>query len=103
MDLFAILNLGNEFGGNLALFDQNLAIQFVKKHIRSFCGDEENLTLFGHSLGSMFTGFHLISRYSRDLISNAILQSGIPLFSASEPFLSLLSVQLQIFRSRPPK
>lgn len=79
-DLFATLYLENEFGANLAGFDQNLAIRFVKKHIHHFCGDDENLTLFGNSLGAMATGVHLISDYSKHLISNAILQSSSPLF-----------------------
>ena len=79
-DLFATLYLEGEFGGNLAGFDQNLAIRWVKKHIMRFCGDDENLTLFGNSLGAMATGVHLISDYSKNLISNAILQSSSPLF-----------------------
>lgn len=89
IDLFASLSLENEFDGNLAFFDQNLAIQFVKKHIHHFCGDPERVTLFGHSLGSMFVSMHLISRHSRDLINNAILQSGTALFNASDFFEQL--------------
>lgn len=52
----------------------------MKQHIARFCGDDENLTLFGNSLGAMATGVHIISKYSKHLISNAILQSSSPLF-----------------------
>lgn len=79
-ELFASLYLEGEFGANLAYFDQNLAIRWVKQHIARFCGDDENLTLFGNSLGAMATGIHIISKYSKHLISNAIMQSSSPLF-----------------------
>ena len=83
IDLFSTLYLQGELSGNLAMFDQNLAIQFVKKHIKDYCGDDEKITLFGNSFGSMTTGMHLISRYSKDLIQNAIMQSGSALFHVS--------------------
>ena len=82
-DLFATLYLQGELSANLAMFDQNLAIQFVKKHIKDYCGDNEKITLFGNSFGSLATGMHLISRYSKDLIQNAIMQSGSGLFHVS--------------------
>ena len=83
VDLFSSLYLQGELLGNLAMFDQNLAIQFVRKHIKDYCGDEEKITLFGNSFGSSATGFHLISRYSKDLIQNAIMQSSSALFLVS--------------------
>lgn len=89
-ELFASLYLEGEFSGNLALFDQNLAIQWVRTYIDDFCGDDRKLTLFGNSLGSNAIGFHLISRYSKNLISNAIMQSYSPLFRVSLARLDLV-------------
>ena len=85
-DLFATLYVENKsMRGNLGLFDQNLAIQFAKKYIKDFCGDEDNLTLFGNSYGSMAVGLHLISKYSKNLFKNAIMQSASPLFHDNTP------------------
>ena len=84
-DLFATLYLENELGANLALFDQNLAIRWAKKHVGELCGDAEHLTVFAHSSGAIGLGFHLISSYSKSLISNAILQSESPFYHDSLP------------------
>lgn len=70
----------NEFTGNLGLFDQNSVLRWTKKYIGDFCGDDNKLTLFGNSFGSYSTGLHLISRYSKHLINNAIMQSNGGLF-----------------------
>lgn len=84
-DLLATMVLEKEFSGNLALFDQNVALQFVKKYIGNFCGDSEKLTVFGNSYGASCLSTHLISRYSRDLINNAVLQSSSNFFTSSTP------------------
>ncbi|KAI9759960.1 MAG: hypothetical protein M4579_001993 [Chaenotheca gracillima] len=39
---------------NLALEDQKLAIAWVRKHIRGFGGDEDNITLAGESAGAVY-------------------------------------------------
>ena len=65
--------------GNLGLFDENLAIQWIKEYINEFCGDSERLTLFGSSSISI----HLISKYSKHLIQNAIIQSESALFQST--------------------
>ena len=84
-DLLATMWLANEFSGNLALFDQNVALQFVKKYIGNFCGDSEKLTVFGNSFGASCVTAHLISKYSKDLINNAILQSSSAFFKSYTP------------------
>lgn len=79
--LFATFYLDDgEHVGNLALFDQNLAISWVKKHIGEFCGNDERITVFGQSFGANFLSIQLLSNYSKTLIDNAILQSGFSLF-----------------------
>ncbi|KAK7486054.1 hypothetical protein BaRGS_00022663 [Batillaria attramentaria] len=67
--------------GNLGLWDQNLALRWVKDNIRAFGGDDEVVTLFGESAGSWSTGLQIVSPYSKGLFHRAILQSGSPITS----------------------
>nr|KAG5687083.1 hypothetical protein BaRGS_017101 [Batillaria attramentaria] len=69
--------------GNLGLWDQNLALRWVKDNIRAFGGDPEVVTLFGESAGSWTTGLQIVSPYSKGLFHRAILQSGSPQTSIS--------------------
>ena len=94
VDLFASLYLLDELSANLGLFDQNLAIQWVHKYINDLCGDDQKITLFGNSYGSMATGIHIISKYSKDLINNAIMQSASPFFNVSYLLLNNLNCLL---------
>ncbi|XP_070207034.1 neuroligin-4, X-linked-like [Littorina saxatilis] len=65
--------------GNYGLWDQNLAIQWVKDNIRAFGGDPDSMTIYGQSAGAVSVGHQLLSPYSKGLFSRAILQSGVPL------------------------
>lgn len=63
---------------NLGLRDQRLAMQWVNKHISSFGGDPEKVTLWGESAGAYSVGDH-IAAYDGDnegLFRAAILESG---------------------------
>ena len=84
-ELFATLYVEGKLGANLQLFDQHLAIRWMKKHIGELCGDAEHLTVFGNSMGARGLGLQLLSNYSKSLISNAIMQSYGPFFQDSEP------------------
>nr|WRI50106.1 acetylcholinesterase 1 [Aleuroglyphus ovatus] len=67
-----------EAPGNAAMFDQIMALQWVRDNIKFFGGNPNNVTLFGESAGAVSISFHLLSPLSRNLFSQAILQSGGP-------------------------
>ncbi|XP_074657701.1 acetylcholinesterase-like [Tubulanus polymorphus] len=63
--------------GNAGMFDQLMALQWVKNNINYFGGDSNNVTLFGESAGSVSVSMHLLSPLSRDKFARAIMQSGV--------------------------
>ncbi|XP_028966751.1 acetylcholinesterase-like [Galendromus occidentalis] len=80
LNVFGFLN-GNvteEVPGNMGLYDQILALEWIQKNIASFGGDPRRVTVFGQGAGAVSTGYHLISPMSRGLFKRAILQSGSP-------------------------
>lgn len=63
-------------GGNYGLQDQQTALKWVQKHISSFGGDPEQVTIFGVSSGAMAVGLHMFSAdSSKDLFRAGIMQS----------------------------
>jgi para-nitrobenzyl esterase len=58
------------------LWDQQFALQWVKRNIASFGGDPAQVTIFGESAGSLDVCFHVASPASRDLFGAAISESG---------------------------
>jgi cholinesterase len=62
--------------GNAGLKDQNFALKWVKKNIKNFGGDPENVTAMGVSAGAYSVHFHTISPLSKNLFQRAILLSG---------------------------
>nr|ADA63843.1 acetylcholinesterase [Lasioderma serricorne] len=68
--------------GNAGMFDQIMAIHWVKDNIHAFGGNPNNITLFGESAGAVSVSLHLLSPLSRNLFSQAIMESG----SATAPW-----------------
>ena len=71
------LYFGNdEAPGNVGLFDQLLALEWIHNNIEFFGGNKDNITIFGESAGAVAVSLHLMSPLSKNLFSQAIMQSG---------------------------
>uniref|UniRef100_A0ABM0MWI9 Carboxylic ester hydrolase n=1 Tax=Saccoglossus kowalevskii TaxID=10224 RepID=A0ABM0MWI9_SACKO len=64
--------------GNYGMYDQVLALKWMKSNIGTFGGDPNRVTIFGESTGAASVGLHLLSPLSEPLFNRAILQSGTP-------------------------
>jgi len=62
--------------GNYGIMDQQAALRWVQRNIRSFGGDPRNVTIFGESAGGVSVYAHLASPDSAGLFHRAIAQSG---------------------------
>uniref|UniRef100_A0A8D2IWM7 Carboxylic ester hydrolase n=1 Tax=Varanus komodoensis TaxID=61221 RepID=A0A8D2IWM7_VARKO len=65
--------------GNYGLKDQHMAIAWVKRNIKNFGGDPDNITIFGESAGATSVSLQTLSPYNKGLIRRAISQSGVGL------------------------
>ncbi|KAE9548159.1 hypothetical protein FO519_008627, partial [Halicephalobus sp. NKZ332] len=62
--------------GNLGLWDQTMALKFVKNNIQKFGGDPNNITLWGQSAGAAAVSALALSPHSRDLFHKVYQSSG---------------------------
>ncbi|XP_045449950.1 cholinesterase 1-like [Melitaea cinxia] len=77
LDALGFLSLDTEdIPGNAGMKDQVAALRWVKKNIKNFGGDPDNITLFGGSAGAACVSYHLVSPMSKGLFNRAITQSG---------------------------
>nr|UUB32777.1 carboxylesterase COEC4 [Dendroctonus rhizophagus] len=67
--------------GNAGLKDMVMALKWVQKNIREFCGDPKNVTVFGESAGAAAVHFLVLSPMAKGLFHKAIMQSGSALNS----------------------
>ena len=78
LDVFGfIYTADRESPGNYGLWDQQMAIQFVKDNIAAFGGDPNRITIFGESGGGYSVGIHSVIPSNRGLFQRAICESGV--------------------------
>ncbi|XP_064457082.1 acetylcholinesterase-1-like isoform X2 [Ornithodoros turicata] len=66
--------------GNLALYDQLLALDWVRENIEAFGGNISSIVLHGYESGAVSIGYHMVSPHQHWVknTSRLILQSGSP-------------------------
>lgn len=64
--------------GNAGLYDQILALTWVKNNIHAFMGNDSQITLFGENVGSVSIRLHMMSPVAGGLFQRVILQGGGP-------------------------
>ncbi|GMS94235.1 hypothetical protein PENTCL1PPCAC_16410, partial [Pristionchus entomophagus] len=74
-----------EFPANVGIFDQILALRWIKENIGAFGGDPDQITLFGESAGAMSISSLSLSPLARGLFNRIILNSGAGLISHYVP------------------
>ncbi|XP_074601730.1 para-nitrobenzyl esterase-like [Brevipalpus obovatus] len=74
---------------NLGMFDQNMAMHWVKDNIKAFGGDPDSITIMGDGVGAEMVGGHVYSPDARGLFRNAIMQNmqRFPFFDDESDFI----------------
>ena len=79
--VFGFLKSDSISSGNMGIWDQIMALKWIKKNAKAIGGDAENITVFGRFTGSMSISILLTSPAVRDmkpsLFKRAILLSGV--------------------------
>lgn len=76
LNTFGFLSNGTTSSGNMGLWDQKLAIQWVHDNIDTFGGDPEHVTLFGNSAGAASVLYQSLNPTNKGLFERVIAQSG---------------------------
>lgn len=71
--------------GNYGLWDQILAIQWVKNNIASFGGDPDDITIAGESAGAAAVSILSLSPVAKGLFTKAYTQSGTAMTLLARP------------------
>ncbi|XP_074592974.1 acetylcholinesterase-1-like [Brevipalpus obovatus] len=74
---------------NLGMWDQNMAMHWIKDNIKSFGGDPNRITIMGDGAGAEMVGGHNYSPYARGLFQNVIIQNQqrYPFFDDADDFV----------------
>ncbi|KAK3803029.1 hypothetical protein RRG08_008398 [Elysia crispata] len=76
---FGFLSAAESFlKGNYGLWDQTMALRWVRSNIAGFGGDPRRITIFGSSAGAASVAYHALAPPSKGLFQRAILMSGSP-------------------------
>ena len=79
LGVLGFLSTGDDvIPGNMGMWDQVLALKWVRKNIKAFGGDPDNVTIFGESAGGMSVSHLVLSPAASGLFHKAIVQSGPP-------------------------
>uniref|UniRef100_A0A0R3R888 Carboxylic ester hydrolase n=1 Tax=Brugia timori TaxID=42155 RepID=A0A0R3R888_9BILA len=62
--------------GNFGIWDQIMALKWIKENIEYFGGDSDRITVIGQSAGAASADLLALSPYSRDLFKQIILLGG---------------------------
>lgn len=75
-------DIRKEYGrnGNFGLDDQRTAILWVRKHIREFGGDPDNITLAGQSAGAISIQYLCLDHHNEGMFRRVLMMSGGGLF-----------------------
>lgn len=77
LGIFGFLSTGNTNApGNMGLWDQLMALEWVRDNIDAFGGDSNDVTLMGWSSGATSAALHALSERSKGLFKRVILQGG---------------------------
>ncbi|XP_074604627.1 acetylcholinesterase-1-like [Brevipalpus obovatus] len=71
---YAKTNSKDEIEGNYGLWDENLAIRWVKNNVKFFGGDPDRMTLRGQGSGAVNVRAHILSPHTRGYFQNAIVE-----------------------------
>ncbi|XP_037568443.1 acetylcholinesterase [Dermacentor silvarum] len=63
--------------GNVGLYDQRMALRWIKKNIARFGGNPDKVTIMGRFTGSMSISIHIATPIKEKLFEKAVMQSGI--------------------------
>ncbi|XP_076248299.1 venom carboxylesterase-6-like [Calliopsis andreniformis] len=78
LGIIGFLSTGDKAApGNYGMKDQLLTLKWVKRNIKAFGGNPNNITLFGESAGSASVHLHSLVNISKGYFDRYILQSGL--------------------------
>jgi carboxylesterase type B len=77
LNAFGFLNLeSEEVPGNMGLYDQAMALQWIHDNALVFGGDSSHITVWGQGMGSISVSAMIVSPLTKDLIRRGIMQTG---------------------------